>query len=53
MELLLRKRAGLGYAGRMSRNINFDRNAKNSYFYLIEDVFKLYFFSYTLDFRVQ
>lgn len=36
MELSVRKRAGLGYAGRMSRNINFDRN-------LTGDVFKFYF----------
>lgn len=40
-------------ARRMSRNINVDKNAKNSYFYLIEGVFKLYFFSYTLDSHVQ
>lgn len=43
MELSLRKRAGLGYAGRISGNNNFDRNVKNSYFCLTEDVFKFYF----------
>lgn len=53
MQLLFRNRVGLSYVGRKSRNINFDRNSKSGYFYLIEDVFKLCLLSHTLNSHVQ